>query len=58
MTDVEKDLQKMTEMCKQLMWLADRMTKEPFYIIAPSISIIKNNLNLIAKYDLNEMIKE
>ena len=52
------DLEKMTEMCKHLMWFADRMSKAPFFITAPTIEIVKNNAKLITKYNLDEMCKE
>lgn len=54
----QTDLQKMTEMCRQLMWFADRMTKAPFFVTAPTMEIVKNNIDLITKYNLDEMIKE
>lgn len=50
------DLEKMSALCKQLMWFADRMTKKPFFISHPTTEIIQNNIDLIIKYNLDEMI--
>jgi len=46
------DQAQLIKLCKQLLKFADKLTKEPYFICSPTIQIVRDNLDIINKYNL------
>lgn len=46
------DVDALINLCKQLLDGADKCGEDPYYIVQPFLGIIKNNIDIIRKYEL------
>jgi hypothetical protein len=46
------DIKKLVKVAKELFKFTDLMSRKPFFVVQPTMGIVKKNMDIIKKYDL------